>query len=233
MLAARGPRPHRRGARLACLSSSPPHPKAASATHRNLRDAALGDMTRLWTCRGERPSEVSSSLMGDLSPAWKMTLLSDGSVTRHVELLTAGEVRVECLEMRAVSPGDLPADLVPEEALGIAGPVVQRQVLLYTEADPEFPLVYAASWWNKSKADAFLTDVDSPIWVNLSDNKTELFREIRALYGGRSAGLEERFGAEGPFWGRHYCFWHDGGLLCVIYEAFSSKLDDYLSDACR
>ena len=30
--------------------------------------------------------------------------------------------------------------------------------------------------------DAFLTDVQSPIWVNLSENKTELFREVKALY---------------------------------------------------
>jgi hypothetical protein len=37
-------------------------------------------------------------------------------------------------------------------------------------------------------------------------------------------------GVEGPFWARHYCFWHGDELLTVIFEAFSNKLDDYLSD---
>jgi len=32
----------------------------------------------------------------------------------------------------------------------------------------------------------------------------------------------------GPFWGRHYTFWHDGEPLTLIYEAFSNRLTQYL-----
>jgi len=177
---------------------------------------------------------VSESLSPSLSPAWKMTLLSDGSVTRHVELLTGRAVRVECLEMREVESWDSMSSLdsvaLPRDALEIAGPVLQRQVLLYSEAEPDHPLVYAVSWWNKTKAEAFLTDVKSPIWVNLSENKTELYREVKALYRGKSEELQGVFGCGGQVWGRHYCFWHAGEPLTVIYEAFSNKLDDYISD---
>ena len=130
---------------------------------------------------------------------------------------------MECLEMREVAGASAALEAVP-------GPVLQRQVFLYSEAEPEAPLVYACSWWNEAKADAFLTDVKSPIWVNLSENKTELFREVKALYRGASPELERAMGVPGPFWGRHYCFWHQGELLTVIYEAFSNKLDDYISD---
>ncbi|GIL89190.1 hypothetical protein Vretimale_18614 [Volvox reticuliferus] len=62
-----------------------------------------------------------------LSPLWKLLLLSDGSVTRHLQLLSGSPVSVECLSMRNVgcSLEGLPAgtDLIP-------GPRVQRQVLL-------------------------------------------------------------------------------------------------------
>jgi len=175
--------------------------------------------------------------MENLSPAWKMLLLSDGSVTRHVELLTGRDVEVECLEMAEVdfnnnnnnNNNNVSSSSPPLDALGISGPVLQRQVYLYSEAEAD-PLVYAVSWWNKAKADAFLTDVESPIWVNLSENKTELFREVKALYRGHSPELDKAMGVEGPYWGRHYCFWHGGEPLTVIYEAFSNKLDDYLSD---
>lgn len=200
---------------------------------RKMQEECLG-MKKVWSCRGERPSVVSSRLMRNLSPAWKMMLLSDGSVTRHVELLTGGDVKVECLEMKTMlENGDEEEEeeaffLVPE-ASAIPGPVIQRQVFLYSESVAE-PCVYAVSWWNKSKAEAFLTDVKSPIWVNLSDNKTELFREVKTLYEGHSEELERHMGVEGPFWARHYCFWHGDELLTVIFEAFSNKLDDYLSD---
>ena len=195
-----------------------------------LRRECLG-MSKVWTCRGERPSAVSNHLMKDLSPAWKMMLLSDGSVTRHVELLTGGDVRVECLEMESLDESSSSSGpvLVPDDCLSIPGPVIQRQVFLYSESVQE-PCVYAVSWWNKTKAEAFLTDVKSPIWVNLSDNKTELFREVKTLYSGHSPELERHMKVDGPFWARHYCFWHGDELLTVIFEAFSNKLDDYLSD---
>ena len=36
--------------------------------------------------------------------------------------------------------------------------------------------------------------------------------------------LEELLGAPGPFWGRHYTFFHQRKPLCVIFEAMSPRL---------
>lgn len=48
------------------------------------------------------------------------------------------------------------------------------------------------------------------------------------VYVGHSPRLEELFGVAGPFWGRHYTFWHDGQPLTLIYEVFSPRLTAYL-----
>ena len=95
------------------------------------------------------PSRVSSK---------QITLLSDGSVTRHLQLMTGLPVSVDCLEMRGL--GDQREGL-PPGAAAVPGPLLQRQVLLRLP-DPlgEHPqgraYVYAASWWNAATVDSYL-----------------------------------------------------------------------------
>jgi hypothetical protein len=55
----------------------------------------------------------------------QVMLLSDGSVTRHLQLLTGLSVTVECLQMLNIGPAS--ADL-PAPARMLQGPLVQRQV---------------------------------------------------------------------------------------------------------
>ncbi|EFJ47999.1 hypothetical protein VOLCADRAFT_104962 [Volvox carteri f. nagariensis] len=69
----------------------------------------------------------SNAVPSGLSPMWKVLLLSDGSVTRHLQLLSGSPVAVECLSMRNV--GWSLEGLPPGTEL-IPGPRVQRQVLL-------------------------------------------------------------------------------------------------------
>ena len=57
-------------------------------------------------------------------------LLSDGSVTRHLQLLTGVSVNVDSLQMADVGPA--PADLPPAAAL-LEGALLQRQVPLCPE----------------------------------------------------------------------------------------------------
>jgi hypothetical protein len=45
---------------------------------------------------------------------------------------------------------------------------------------------------------------------------------------GESPELEKAWGVKGPFWARHYIFWAGSCPLCVIYEVFSPKLEQYL-----
>jgi len=39
------------------------------------------------------------------------------------------------------------------------------------------------------------------------------------------------FGRSGPFWARHYLFYHNGRPLTLIYEVFSPNLDEWLGDS--
>lgn len=81
-------------------------------------------------------------------------LLSDGSVTRHLALLTGLSVRVECLEMAAVPPAERGG--LPGAAALIGGPLVQRQVLLHIPDPHSRAFVYAASWWSAATVDRYL-----------------------------------------------------------------------------
>ena len=61
-----------------------------------------------------------------LSAPWRMMLLSCGSVTRHLEVMSGGRMRVECLQMQELGDGTGLAGLPPEVAL-LPGPYLQRQ----------------------------------------------------------------------------------------------------------
>ncbi|HEY9737038.1 MAG TPA: chorismate pyruvate-lyase family protein, partial [Trichocoleus sp.] len=50
----------------------------------------------------------------------------------------------------------------------------------------------------------------------------------QGIYLGHNAALAHAFGEDGPFWGRHYLFWHHGRPLTLIYEVFSPYLTRYL-----
>ncbi|PRW45747.1 chorismate lyase isoform B [Chlorella sorokiniana] len=160
-----------------------------------------------------------------LTPSWKVILLSDGSVTRHLQLMTNQRVEVECLEMRNI--GHERAGLPPATAQ-IPGPLVQRQVMLHIPDPHSKAYVYATSWWNADTVDQYLRDRSQPIWVSLSQGRTELYRDILQLELGNCPYLEERFQAKGPFWGRQYLFWHNQEPLTLIYEVFSTALEEFL-----
>eukprot|EP00850_Spirogloea_muscicola_P001615 SM000006S19380 [mRNA] locus=s6:419977:421148:+ [translate_table: standard] len=167
---------------------------------------------------------ASGALRRRLAPPWRVLLLSDGSVTRHLQLLAdCGAIAADCFQMAPI--GQDVAGLPPSVAL-IPGPRLQRQVFLRSSSGQA--LVYAASWWATETAAAVLQQVQRPMWVSLSAQRTELFRDVQRLYLGYSKPLERAFGTEGPFWARLYVFYRDGKAITLIYEVFSPALDQYL-----
>eukprot|EP00195_Chlamydomonas_chlamydogama_P003558 CAMPEP_0202921130 /NCGR_PEP_ID=MMETSP1392-20130828/77231_1 /ASSEMBLY_ACC=CAM_ASM_000868 /TAXON_ID=225041 /ORGANISM="Chlamydomonas chlamydogama, Strain SAG 11-48b" /LENGTH=217 /DNA_ID=CAMNT_0049614677 /DNA_START=156 /DNA_END=809 /DNA_ORIENTATION=- len=172
----------------------------------------------------EEEALLSSEHFQRLPPTWKVLLLSDGSVTRHLQLMTNSTVKVDCLEMKSIGHE---VEGLPLGTDIIQGPRVQRQVLLRAGESQE-PLVYASSWWNEKQVDEYLKDKSKPIWVSLSQGHVELYREVQQLYYGHNSTVERYLGCEGPLWGRHYFFWHDGAPLTLIYEVFSNKLAEFL-----
>lgn len=76
-------------------------------------------------------------------------------------------------------------------------------------------LVYATSWWNEDTVNEYLQDKRLPIWASLSTARTELYRDVQALYHGTSPFLDRqalatvlspmhiRHGIPRPYW--HVC----------------------------
>ena len=165
-------------------------------------------------------------------------LLSDGSVTRHLSVLGARErTDVEVSVASAKDDDDDDDDdeanetstsgRRPRDASLLRGNVVRREVFLrageVTGTDGA-PAVYAASWWSEDSMRDFMPDANASMWANLRNQHVELHREIRKVYRGTNAALEEAFGTPGPFWGRHYIFWSGGEPITVVYEVFNPAL---------
>lgn len=158
-----------------------------------------------------------------LAPAWQMLLLGDGSPTRHLQLLTGEPTEVDVIDMSLIGMDN---DHAPEQLSVIPGPRLRRQVWLRTASGQR--LAYATSWWEASHVDDYLQNRSLPIWANLAQMRTELFRDIQGIYLGNNAVLSQAFGEAGPLWGRHYLFWHHGRPITIIYEVFSPYLCRYL-----
>jgi len=158
-----------------------------------------------------------------LPPTWQILILGDGSPTRHLQLLTGEKTEVDVIDMSLV--GDQ-LDGAPLQIQTVPNPRLRRQVWLRTQSGQR--LAYAVSWWDASHVDEYLENRNLPIWDSLSRLHTELYRDIQGIYCGHCPDLESAFKQTGPFWGRHYLFWHDRKPLTLIYEVFSPYLSRYL-----
>jgi chorismate lyase len=159
-----------------------------------------------------------------LAPTWQMLLLGDGSPTRQLQLLTGEPTEVDVIEMAQTND----VEGVPEAIDMLSAPLVRRQVWLQTASGQR--TAYATSWWEADRVDEFLHNQSLPIGLNVARSRKELYRDIQGIYYGHSDALELAFGYPGPFWGRHYLFWHQGQPITLIYEVFSPYLIKYLGE---
>lgn len=179
---------------------------------------------------------TSEPFLAKLSPTWRMTLLSDGSVTRHLAALGRAErTRVEVLWQGPDDDDTCAYERLRDVETMIKTPVIRREVLLRAGSAcgtdrEDVPAVYAASWWNAEDAREFLPDEASSMWTNLRTRHVELHREIREVCCGENARLEEVFGERGPFWARHYIFWSGGAPITIVYEVFNPALRHALGE---
>lgn len=162
-----------------------------------------------------------------LAPPWQILLLGNGSLTRHLQLLTGERTEVDLIEMSDIG---MDSDGAPEAIQLLPGPRLRRQVWLRTASGQR--LAYATSWWQVNHVDEYLQNREIPIWASLSGQRRELYREIWGIHYGKSDFLESAFSHTGPFWGRYYLFWHQGQPLTLIYEVFSPYLRKYLGSEC-
>lgn len=158
-------------------------------------------------------------------------LLGDGSPTRHLRLLTGHSVQVRLVAMAADNTSDAAiGGARPAEVQELDPPLLRRQVWLDCGGTT---LAWAESWWNQAAAEQNLRNKEQPIWLSLTQGRSELFREVDGLALVNEPWLEQGFGERGPFWSRHYRFFRQGRELTVIREVFSPALERWLGEAPR
>ena len=175
----------------------------------------------LWQAAAEQVI-VGAGAPGELSGPWRLLLLGDGSPTRHLRSLTGEEVVVEVIAM-AADPN--PGTEAPAEVAELETPLLRRQVWLRCG---QHTLAWAESWWNQTQAEQHLQVRSQPIWRSLTANRAELYREVDGLALVDAPALATGFGAEGPYWSRHYRFFRGGRELTMIREVFSPALERWL-----
>tara|TARA_Y100001968_G_C19053296_1_gene570193 strand:- start:38 stop:532 length:495 start_codon:yes stop_codon:yes gene_type:complete len=154
-------------------------------------------------------------------------LLGDGSPTRHLRLLTGNEVAVDLIGMYEDNAFQQEG---PKEIEELNPPLIRRQVWLSCNSHT---LAWAESWWNIDEAEEHLKNKEEPIWKSLTQDRSELFREVDGLALVNSDWLETKFDETGPFWSRHYRFFRNDKELTVIREVFSPELELWLGPAPR
>ncbi|MEO0853755.1 MAG: chorismate lyase [Cyanobacteria bacterium J06648_11] len=178
----------------------------------------------LWKASTKELKEGLSS--NQLSPSWQLLLLSDGSTTRNLQLISGDRISADII---STEPVLLEGENAPDSVAALELPTLRRQVwLTSTKGDR---LAYGVTWWNQQQFETTLTDPSQPIGATLSERRIELYREPLSFFLGESAALAEGFGQSGPFWGRHYMLWHQQRPLAAVYEVFSSAVSQYLGSS--
>jgi len=137
-------------------------------------------------------------------------LLGDGSPTRHLQLLTNQETKIKLISMqldpRSTQEG-------PTELNQLSGPLIRRQVWIQSNNKN---LAWAESWWNEDQVSENLKAKEEQIWKNLTQDRSELFREVDRISLVNSIWLEDQFCVEGPFWSSNYRFFREKKPLTII-----------------
>ncbi len=161
----------------------------------------------------------------DIPGAWKLMLLGDGSPTRHLQLLTKKETKVELIGMNLDNDSSKER---PHEIHQLQSPLIRRQVWIKSN---NMTLAWAESWWNSSEVNTNITNKEEPIWKNLTKDRSELFREVDAIAIVNSVWLQKEFDCEGPFWSRNYRFFRNKKPLTIIREVFNPYLENWLGNS--
>ena len=157
-----------------------------------------------------------------ISGSWKLMLLGDGSPTRHLQLLTNQETKIKLISMQLDPLFNKEA---PKEIDQLKNPLIRRQVWIKNNNKT---LAWAESWWNSEQVNQNLKSKEDPIWKNLTQDRSELFREVDNISIVTSKWLEKEFCFKGPFWSRNYRFFRNKKPLTIIREVFNPHLETWL-----
>ncbi len=174
----------------------------------------------LW--EGKATSFLVENSLPKISGPWKLMLLGDGSPTRHLQLLTNKETKIKLISMQIDTLFNKEG---PKEINQLKKPLIRRQVWIRNNNKN---LAWAESWWNSEQVSENLKAKEEPIWKNLTQDRSELFREVDSISIVESKWLEEKFKCQSPFWSRNYRFFRNKKPLTIIREVFNPHLETWL-----
>jgi beta-ribofuranosylaminobenzene 5'-phosphate synthase len=159
-----------------------------------------------------------------LSKAQRLLLMTDGSVTTLLEVLTGKPVVVTTLLQQVVR-----ADTDIAAALDVAeGDNINYRVVALKNEDDDRPLIYAESYTPIARLQKEfrhdLTKADIPIGRIMAQRKIESRREIRHIVTTLNEELSDLFGVphDIPMLSRTYDIISNGMVLIRITETFPS-----------
>ena len=157
-----------------------------------------------------------------LSKAQRLLLMTDGSVTTLLEVLTGKPVVVKTLLQQVVR-----ADTERAAALGVEeGDNMNYRVVVLKNDDDDRPLIYAESYTPIARVQKEfrhdLMKADIPIGRILSQRRIESRREIRSVAAISNDELSDLFGVPDnvPLLSRTYDIISHGMVLMRIIETF-------------
>ena len=154
-----------------------------------------------------------------IPPIWQTILLSDGSLTRHLEILLGTPVELQIQTIANIQLRDYSERFICSK---ICYPQISR--LVWLRAHNKGNIVYANSIWNTKILSEFITNERLPIGRLFIDLELDICKQIYQIEYVHSYELERKFQYVGPFWSRQYFLMHHGEILASIQEFFSPIL---------
>nr|YP_010336644.1 hypothetical protein MW557_pgp044 [Rhodospora sordida]UNJ15050.1 hypothetical protein [Rhodospora sordida] len=150
---------------------------------------------------------------------FRILLLSDGSLTRHLHIFLGYSMKVQILETAIIPLKDYHYDSIYSK---IPYPQISRQIWLIMNKNTK--ILYANSIWNEMVFLKYFKNPEIPLGNWLIQSELDIFRLIYKVEYIYCYTLEKQFGCRGPFWTRYYFLIHNGNILASIQEVFSSTL---------
>nr|YP_009296842.1 hypothetical protein Bangp_103 [Bangiopsis subsimplex]AOM66185.1 hypothetical protein Bangp_103 [Bangiopsis subsimplex]ARO90455.1 conserved hypothetical plastid protein [Bangiopsis subsimplex] len=153
---------------------------------------------------------------------WQIILFSDGSLTRHLEILL-GEfiyVKIQAKNLWRLNP--LLEKFIYSQ---IPYPRIKREIWLTTEKNVK--VIYAISLWNNKALYKHFKNRNIPLGKILIESELDIHKQTYKIELIISSNLEKQFKRQGPFWSRSYFLIHSKNILAFVQEIFSPQILEY------
>nr|YP_010338587.1 hypothetical protein MW432_pgp044 [Rhodaphanes brevistipitata]UNJ18537.1 hypothetical protein [Rhodaphanes brevistipitata] len=153
-----------------------------------------------------------------VSEKLQVLLFSDGSLTRHSEIILGTEIEIE-LHNNTKSMYKQDEKILRGQ---IPNPRINRQIWLKTVQGVK--IAYATSIWKKEIFYEVFLKKNIALGNYLIELEYDIYKEIYNIEYIYCYHLEKEFQREGPFWSRHYFLRHNGEILASIREVLSPSI---------